>query len=238
MNRTRAASVAAACCAGAALAALLAAGTLAAGSVGAAGSTDVAGQAPIPVIDASVPVPSAASVEPAEAGTASVPSVPVRSSALDDQPADPTEAPVRLHAPGIGVDVEVVRVGIVDGDVMELPENPNVAGWYRYGPGIGDESGTVVVAAHVDSLEFGLGPFAAIADAPVGTEIVLTSAEGTTERFVIASRDAARKGSVDWDAVFDRSGERRLAIITCGGEFDWERRTYLDSVVVLTEPVG
>ncbi|GLI25871.1 hypothetical protein ARHIZOSPH14_01130 [Agromyces rhizosphaerae] len=235
MNRTRAASVAAACCAGAALAALLAAGAVAWGAVG---STDAAEPAPIPVIDASVPVPSVASVEPSDAATASVPSVPVRSAALEDQPADPTEAPVRLRAPGIGVDVEVVRVGVVDGDVMELPENPNVAGWYRYGPGIGDEAGTVVVAAHVDSLDYGLGPFAAFADAPAGTEVVLTSAEGTTERFTITARDAARKGSVDWDAVFDRSGPRRLAIITCGGEFDWERRTYLDSVVVLTEPVG
>ncbi|WP_353809468.1 class F sortase [Agromyces sp. SYSU T00194] len=232
MVRTREVSVAAACCAGAALAALLAAGLVLAG---AAGSTDAAGPAPVQVIDASVPAPSAASVEPAARPAAEV---EVRSASLDELPGDPTEAPVRLQAGGIGVDVEVVPVGVTDGDVMELPRDPAVAGWYRYGPGIGDDAGAVVVAAHVDSLEYGLGPFAAFADAPAGTEIALTAADGSAERYAIVARETSRKGSVDWDAVFDREGAKRLAIITCGGEFDWERRTYLDSVVVWAEPIG
>jgi len=39
------------------------------------------------------------------------------------------------------------------------------------------------------------------------------------------------------DRLFTRSGPPRLTLVTCGGPFQTERRSYRDNVVVTAEPV-
>ena len=46
------------------------------------------------------------------------------------------------------------------------------------------------------------------------------------------------KQDVPWDAIFDRSGPSRLTLVTCGGEFDYDARTYLSNVIVSANPIA
>jgi hypothetical protein len=41
---------------------------------------------------------------------------------------------------------------------------------------------------------------------------------------------------VPLDALFQRTGPPRLVLLTCGGEFQPELRSYADNVVVVAEP--
>ncbi|MGY4859570.1 class F sortase [Cryobacterium sp. AP23] len=197
------------------------------GPGGSASATD-SGSAPEPGGSASA-TPASPTPSPS-----AVPEVPRQSTDLAGQPA-PASAPVRVQVGALGIDMPIEAVGL-DGDAMALPANPAVAAWYRYGPAPSSPAGATVVAAHVDSLIYDLGPFAELANAPAGTEITLTTADGATHRYTIASINTVEKPAVDWAGVFDRTGEPRLTLVTCGGEFDYDARRYLSNVIVTAVP--
>ena len=179
-------------------------------------------------------VPSPAPTPPPSAPQ--VPEVPRRSADLAGL-AGPVSAPVRVRVTPLGIDMPIEAVGLADNAAMALPANPAVAAWYRYGAGPGSPAGATVVAAHVDSLVYDIGPFARLADAPAGTEIVLETADGGAHRYAVASVDSVEKPSVPWASVFDRGGQPRLILVTCGGEFDYDARRYLSNVIVTAVPV-
>jgi LPXTG-site transpeptidase (sortase) family protein len=166
-----------------------------------------------------------------------VPDIPRQSTALEDQPVAPP-APTRLEIPALGIDVNVQPVGLDAQGRMGLFDDPAIAAWYQWGPAPASESGSTVIAAHVDSLTYDLLPFARLRDAAPGTEVVVTDAAGTRYAYAVQSLQVTEKADVDWDAAFDRSGAPRLTLVTCGGEFDYENRRYLSNLVVTAVPLG
>ncbi|KQX08007.1 hypothetical protein ASC59_09960 [Leifsonia sp. Root1293] len=93
-----------------------------------------------------------------------------------------------------------------------------------------------MIAAHVDALDYDIGPLSRLPEATAGTEIFVTVDDGSTMRYIVQTEGMVRKPEVDWPSVFDRNGPPRLVVVTCGGEFDYERRVYLDNVVVTAMP--
>lgn len=178
---------------------------------------------------------AAASADPMPAAAAVV-DVPRTSTDPASQPV-PVSAPVRVQVDSLGVDMPIEPVGLAENSAMALPANPAVAAWYQYGSGPGSSSGATVIAAHVDSLIYDLGPFAQLAYAPAGTEIVVSTADGGAHRYAVASIDTVEKTSVAWAGVFDRAGAPRLTLVTCGGEFDYAAKRYLSNVIVTAVPV-
>lgn len=202
-------------------AALVVAGALAACSpAGAEG-----GRAPTP----SAPVGS--STSPAAAPTP-VASVPVTRATLAP-PAPDAAAPAALVIPSLDVDMPVSSVGVQEDGSMEIPKKPTRAGWYRYGAAPGDAAGTTVLAAHVDSRVFGIGPLARLREADAGETVTVVDADGASHRYEIESVTYIRRAELPVGDLFDREGERKLAIITCGGSFDEQSRTYSDNVVLI-----
>jgi len=139
--------------------------------------------------------------------------------------------------PSAGIDVTVQPVGIEADGLMQLPANVAIAGWYRYGSDPESETGTTVIAAHVDSLEYGLGPFSQLKGLPAGTEVVVTTADGATHKYLIESVQNVLKEQLPLDQVFDREGAPRLVMITCGGQFNYDTLHYSDNVVATAIPV-
>ena len=74
-------------------------------------------------------------------------------------------------------------------------------------------------------------------DAGVGDEVLVTDAAGTMTRWRVVSRELIRKQALPLDRLFTRNGPPRLTLITCGGPFLPEFRSYRDNVVVVAEPV-
>ena len=166
-----------------------------------------------------------------------VPAVPRRSAALEDnQPVVPP-APTRIEIADLGIDVAVQPVGLDEQGRMGLFDDPSIAAWYQWGPAPASTVGSTVIAAHVDSLEYDLLPFARLKDAGAGTQIFVTDAAGTRHPYVVQSVSVIEKADVDWVAAFDRAGPPRLTLVTCGGEFDYENRRYLSNLVLTAIPV-
>lgn len=217
-------------------------------STGRAGSRGIAVLAPALlalVISGCSAAPAAPSSPPVPAPSASVaPIAPPPTPAVDVPTVDASlanqktvgAAPSSIQIPSLNIDMAVESAGLDAVGSMALPANPDIASWYRFGPAPGAD-GATVIAAHVDSLRYGLGPFARLAGAPAGTEITVLAADGVEHRYALESVQSAGKPEVPWATVFDRTGAPRLTLVTCGGEFNYTTRQYQSNIIVTAVPV-
>ncbi|WP_176491666.1 class F sortase [Curtobacterium sp. 'Ferrero'] len=146
-------------------------------------------------------------------------------------------APARITVDWAGVTAPVRPEGVDAQGAMALPPDPAVAGWYRYGAAPASEEGTVVIAAHVDAVGYGIGPFAHLRDVPEGRTITVVDTAGAETRWRIASVDLLPKQGLPWSDVFRTDGDRRLVLVTCGGAFDERTRHYESNLVITATPV-
>ena len=188
---------------------------------------------PEPVVAAS----SSPTATPRPSPTSTVPPVPVVDAALG-APVAATPPPVRLVVPDVGIDMAVDPVGVREDGEMQIPEDANRAGWYQFGPAPADPAGATVVAAHVDSVQTGIGQFAKLLDVGVGAAVTVTSADGGTHEYRVVTVEKVPKEGAPVDQWFDRSGAPRLVLVTCGGTFRRDIGHYTDNVVVTAEPLG
>jgi hypothetical protein len=145
-------------------------------------------------------------------------------------------APVRVVVERVGIDATVQPEGVDATGAMSLPADPAVAGWYRFGSAPSRATGSTVLAAHVDAVGYGIGPFAHLVDVPIGTPIAVTDADGTVTRYQVATVTLLPKTGVPWASVFDHDGPRRLVLVTCGGTFDESTHHYRSNLVVTATP--
>ncbi|WP_433537371.1 class F sortase [Micromonospora sp. CA-249363] len=167
--------------------------------------------------------------------TAAVPSVPVT---VGDLPAGAQAVPpVRLVIPEIGVTATVNAVGINERtNEFEVPPSVDEIGWYRYGPGLEADAGSVVIAGHVDSAAQGRGAFYRLRELDQGDTLTATGSDGTARRYRVVAREEYAKTKIPLDRYFARDGKPRLTLITCGGPFDAKARKYRDNIVVTAVP--
>lgn len=182
-------------------------------------------------------VAPSASAPSATATALPTPAVEVPIAAATPSPARRPVPPIRVVAASIDVDVPVVPVGVEDGGFMELPADPAIGGWYRFGADPAASDGNVVISAHVDSPEYPIGPFSRLRDLAVGEVVEVTDAAGHTLRYAVQSVTYYPKADLPVDDLFARSGARNLVLITCGGEFDSRTGRYADNVVAIATPI-
>jgi len=161
--------------------------------------------------------------------------VPRQSSEI--APVEQVSAPVRIQIPSVSIDIKITPVGVEADGLMQIPENIQVAGWYRYGPWPSSETGSTVITAHVDSFDQGLGPFAYLKEMPADAEIIVTTGDGVDHRYRLESVQNIQKTQLPLDQVFDRDGAPRIVLLTCGGQFDKNVRNYSDNVVAIANPL-
>ena len=145
--------------------------------------------------------------------------------------------PVRATLPS-GRVVPVSGAGTTGTGVLDVPDDVDVAGWWRGGSRIGDPFGSILVAAHVDSDSEGLGPFAELLTVREGARIRL-EAHGLRQDFEVRSRRLVPQGSLVDDAwIYDAAGDLRLTLVTCAPPYDASRGGYQNLAVVTAVPLG
>ena len=142
---------------------------------------------------------------------------------------------VRLPG-GALVRVVPTRTGI-DGS-LGIPDNLRRAGWWRGGARVGDPFGSMLVAAHVDAVDRGLGPFVALLSVRRGAGITVTSRHLHQQFRVTARRliDRDRLARAKW--VSSYSGAPRLTLVTCAPPYVRSKGGYQRLAVVVASPVG
>ena len=186
---------------------------------------------------ASTPPRSApASTSPRPAGPDPSAGPAARSATAD--PGSATRAPVEVVVDRVGLRMPVVAVGVAADGQMALPPDPSRIGWYRFGPGPTANRGSAVLAGHVDSKQYGVGPLVKLRKVRPGDEIRVRVTGDTVLRYRTTDVVSVAKKSLPELGVFDRDGRRLLRVVTCGGAYDRDRGGYQDNVVVTAVPVG
>ncbi|WP_394279826.1 class F sortase [Microbacterium sp.] len=192
--------------------------------------------APTPASEAparSAQDPDLRTEEPAPAGPAPSPRASVPVSPATPKPVAERVAPERLEIPALDVEMPIVPVGVQADGSMEIPERPSIAGWYRFGKAPSDATGATVLAAHVDDREYGVGPLAQLRQSEPGSEVTVTDADGVRTRYIIDTVTYIQRAQLPVEDLFVRDGEPTLVVITCGGSFDAQTRSYSDNVVMV-----
>ncbi len=128
--------------------------------------------------------------------------------------------PTRLVVSALAIDMPVDVKALEPNGDMSLPVSPSRAGWYEYAAAPNSPAGATVLAAHVDSRQEGVGPFAGLRSVKPGTEAVVVDSAGTSHTYIVTSVERIEKGAVPWGTYFSLIGEPRLVLITCGGDYD------------------
>lgn len=187
---------------------------------------------PLPSLIASQPAPVPPPSVPRPAATAPEPAV----HPADPTPDAPVAAPVRLTVPDAGIDAPVDPVGVTADGQVQLPEDVQRIGWYRFGTAPGQPQGSAVLAGHVDSWNLGLGALGRLRSVEPGQRITVTDAAGQVTRWQAVTRQLVVKQQIPLPELFTRAGTPRLVLLTCGGRFDERLRSYRDNLVVVAVP--
>jgi LPXTG-site transpeptidase (sortase) family protein len=132
------------------------------------------------------------------------------------------------------VSTPLIGLGLAVDGSMEVPPDFARAGWYTGGPRPG-ESGPAVIAGHVDSTT-GPAVFFRLGDLRAGDAVDVEREDGSTVRFLVDRIEQFEKQEFPTAAVFGPTPFAELRLVTCGGEFDSQRRTYLENLVVFAHP--
>lgn len=148
----------------------------------------------------------------------------------------PPSMPVRVTVPRVGIDAQVISVGIAHNGAVGVPPINDAlkAGWYEKGPTPG-ENGPAVIDAHVDSVNLPTrrAAFFALGAVRPGDRVEVMRADGTVADFTVDSVEVVRKRDFPTAKVYGPINYAGLRLITCGGQFN-RRAGYLDNIVVYT----
>ncbi len=145
------------------------------------------------------------------------------------------QPPTQVVLPS-GLQMSLAAVSSRPDGVLDVPDDIGQAGWWRGGAELGDPFGSSLVAAHVDSVTQGLGPFAELLSVRPGARVVLRSAS-LEQVFRVRSLQLIPRGTLGqhrW--IYGTRGERRLTLVTCAGPYDRARGGYQNLAVVVATP--
>ena len=187
----------------------------------------LASQQPAPGRPAGAPVERPPRAAPSRAAVQPRQQTPQRVATAAD--------PVRLRVPSIDVDTDLVDLALDADGALEVPDDPDRAGWFAAGTAPGDP-GAAVVAGHVDSTE-GPAVFYLLSALRPGADVLVDREDGSTATFRVDRVVRYPKDELPTADVYAASGTA-LRLVTCGGTFDDDTGHYRDNVVAYATLAG
>lgn len=146
----------------------------------------------------------------------------------------PTPRPVRVKIPAIEVDASIVALGLQPDGSIEVPQDWDLTGWWQDGPEPGEE-GPAVILGHVDSTA-GPAVFTGLHALQPGDEVIVDREDGSQVRFAVHAGGLYDKDEFPTDLVYRTPTDvPALRLVTCGGRFDGQTRSYQSNYVVFAE---
>ena len=195
--------------------------SLAVGSCGSAEPAAEPGVSPVTTVTASTPPTEQRAVPPQVA---------------ERRPAEmAASVPERVQIPAIGVDSDLMELGLQDDGTLEVPPGAFPAGWFTGAPTPG-ELGPAIIVGHIDWVT-GPGVFFRLAELAVGDEIRVERADGSVAVFRTTAVGQYPKDAFPTEQVYGDIDHAGLRVVSCGGEFDRRTGHYEDNVVAFAELV-
>ncbi|WP_396279133.1 class F sortase [Kibdelosporangium aridum] len=149
----------------------------------------------------------------------------------------PASVPTQISIPKIGAQSSLIALGLNPDQTVEVPPvtQPMQAGWYDKAPTPG-EVGPAIILGHVDG-NHKPGIFYRLKEMAAGDEILVTRTDGTKAKFLVDRVKQVSKSEFPTDEVYGDTTKPELRLITCGGVFDKDARSYKDNIIVFASLV-
>ena len=136
-----------------------------------------------------------------------------------------------LNIPSIGAATRLLTLGDPRGGQLPVPTlaQAETAAWYRF-TAVPGTPGNAVIVGHVDTYA-GPGVFYDLYLLRPGNAIHV-DVSGKQQDFTVQSVTELPKPQFPVNRIFGGTSARRLWLITCGGDFDYATRHYLDNIIV------
>jgi hypothetical protein len=147
-------------------------------------------------------------------------------------------SPVRIEIPVLKAVAPIVDVQTNNGE-LDVPLNPKIVGWWKYGAKPGAAVGTAILDGHINFAGVD-GVLAHIGSLNPGDLVYIygfnSSNKKTKLSFKITGVRTYSKQRLPYQQIFDQKSIGRLAIVTCGGPFDAKTGNYRDNIVAFAVP--
>ncbi len=150
----------------------------------------------------------------------------------------PRSAPVTVEIPSIDVSSKLHPLGLNDDGTLQVPtgELYNQAAWYDGSPTPG-ERGPSVIEGHVTSQGSVPSVFFELGALGSGDTVDVTREDGSVATFEVYATESFPKDDFPTVAVYGNTEAPELRLITCGGNYDDEARSFVNNTVVFAKLV-
>ena len=170
---------------------------------------------------------AASQTQTAEAGATPEPEVPVAAIGVDFS---------RVRLPRLDIDAPIVTLGVDPDGTMQSPNNPTDVAWYNFSARPGELS-NVVMAGHLDYVDYGPAVFYRLKDARIGDELELDLVDGSVARYRVLRVTTYDETTAPVLDIVGPTDVETVTLITCGGSFDPLSREYDKRVVLRAERI-
>jgi LPXTG-site transpeptidase (sortase) family protein len=144
----------------------------------------------------------------------------------------PPSHPRELIIKKLGVDANVLPIGTTEG-VLDAPGSAWDAGWYDKSalPGQG---GALLLDGHVNDALGSPGIFYSLTNLVKGDEMIIERGDGQKFTYAVTAVQDIPLEKVDMNkvAASAQAGKEGLNLITCGGLYDYQKKTYDHRIIV------
>ncbi|ORI18571.1 sortase [Rhodococcus erythropolis] len=165
------------------------------------------------------------------------PGVVLSHSANPAAPSDELMTPNTLSLDPVGVQASIVDATVPEG-VLTPPENVKNVGIWLDGASLDSVTGTTLIAGHVNLTGQGNGALFDLGTIEPGEVIRTSDATGkSTSWKVTAVTTRPKADGVEESVLAGPDGPRKLAVVTCGGELQFEDGVgnYADNVYLYAD---
>lgn len=144
------------------------------------------------------------------------------------------QLPVAIVIPAAEVDAEIEVNKIVDGQMLD-PTGPWIVSWYEGTGLLGEPQRNLLMSGHVDY--WGVGPaiFRNVASLGQGAEVMVYGAQGAVATYGVEYVERVQTATLTQEKLIEITGPtpyEAITLITCGGEFDYDRGEYLERDII------
>jgi len=147
--------------------------------------------------------------------------------------------PKKIVIDSLGIDIEIVSVGVDEEGHLEAPKNWNEAGWYKKGAKP-SEPGNLLINAHYDDTSGRPAAFWKLKNINVGDKVSVLDSYGRTFDYRVSDVSYVDINDPNRSEVFEdgEEGKPILTLITCGGVWSVSEGTYSKRLVVTAELIS
>ncbi len=139
--------------------------------------------------------------------------------------------PVKIYFMNRNVSAPIQPVGLLENNAIDTVDDPYIAAWYKGGASPADSEGNAIINGHV---RWGgvAGTFAILPDLKENEEILVEFEDHTQKRFYVAETHYFPFDQVPSE-MLSQSGDFRLTLISCHGEWNSDAGTSSQRVLVI-----